>query len=355
MLLTKEVETKWNSKTKKYYEDLGYSYTKIGEKLFVKVEHLKPTSREKVLVECDYKGDNCLGEIEKEYQEYLKQRKIIEKDCCKNCKSLKQSDVMIEKYGVDNISKTVIFKNKYKEIMNEKYGVDNYFEILDNSEENNHLYKPTFVKCNNCNKEVHRKESWINKNNLNFCCVECKKEYYDNNSKQPKNKRIRKSKEYYEWRNKVLEKDNYTCQCCGNENKRKLRVHHIENFNQHINRRFDIHNGVTLCENCHSIKKYGSFHNVYGSTNNNLNQLNEYIKRFKNGEFDNLRKQNKKYTPSKIKKCATCKIDMPNTNEYFVKDKSTKDELTYNCKWCRGKNGSVDTNKLRIDIKNLCI
>lgn len=347
MLLTKEVETKWNSKTKKYYEDLGYSYTKMRDSFLVKVEHLKSTSRERVLVKCDY----CFEEVEKEYQEYTKQRKIIKKDACKNCSSLKQSEVMLEKYGVDNISKTDLFKDTYKTIMNEKYGVDNYFELLDNTGENNRLYKPTFIICENCGKQIHRKESQINK--LNFCCIKCKKNYYDENAKESKNKRIRKSKEYYLWRDEVLSRDKNTCQCCGNKNKRKLRVHHIENFNENINKRFDVSNGITLCEDCHSIKKYGSFHNIYGSTKNNLEQLYEYIDRFKNDEFEELKKLNKNYKVNPIKTCATCSVNMPNNEEYFHKDKHSKDGFTYSCKWCRGKNGTVDTEKLKNDIDKL--
>lgn len=43
----------------------------------------------------------------------------------------------MEKYGVDNYSKTEEFKKKYKSKMLEKYGVDNYFKIYDTTGRNN--------------------------------------------------------------------------------------------------------------------------------------------------------------------------------------------------------------------------
>ena len=40
MLLSEEVEVKWNAKNKKHYVDLGYTYTKIGDSFTAKVEDL---------------------------------------------------------------------------------------------------------------------------------------------------------------------------------------------------------------------------------------------------------------------------------------------------------------------------
>jgi hypothetical protein len=45
---------------------------------------------------------------------------------------------------------------------------------------------------------------------------------------------------------------------------------------------------------CHNANKYGSFHNVYNTRNNDANQLYEYIKNYKNGEYNELRKLNDK-------------------------------------------------------------
>jgi len=101
---------------------------------------------------------------------------------------------------------------------------------------------------------------------------------------------IMQTKEYQQWRELVYQKDNYSCQCCGDNKGGNLQAHHINNFSDYIDLRFDTKNGVTLCSNCHSPSKYGSFHHTYGTKNNTKEQLEEYIQRYKSGEFDELRK-----------------------------------------------------------------
>lgn len=41
--------------------------------------------------------------------------------------------------------------------------------------------------------------------------------------------------------------------------------------------RYDVNNGITLCIDCHDSSKDGSFHNLYGTHNNTIEQLREYI------------------------------------------------------------------------------
>lgn len=99
------------------------------------------------------------------------------------------------------------------------------------------------------------------------------------------------SGEYQRWRKAVFERDNYTCQCCGKTNT-YLQAHHKYNYSTYLDLRLDINNGITLCEDCHSINKLGSFHNIYTQFNNSPEELKEYIQRYKNGEFNELRKFN---------------------------------------------------------------
>ena len=66
---------------------------------------------------------------------------------------------------------------------------------------------------------------------------------------------IRYSGRMKEWRNKVFERDNYTCQkCgarCGNGKTIKFQAHHIKAFAQYPELRFEVSNGITLCYSCH--------------------------------------------------------------------------------------------------------
>lgn len=62
-------------------------------------------------------------------------------------------------------------------------------------------------------------------------------------------RRRRTDPEYTAWRIAVYERDDYTCQDCGQ--KGYLHAHHIEFWSQNVERRYDVTNGVTLCVPCH--------------------------------------------------------------------------------------------------------
>jgi hypothetical protein len=82
----------------------------------------------------------------------------------------------------------------------------------------------------------------------------------------PKNVQVRGSGEYVNWRNSVFKRDHWTCQQCRNVGG-NIVAHHILPFAKYKTLRFEITNGITLCEACHlrlhritnmkGIKKYG--------------------------------------------------------------------------------------------------
>lgn len=76
-----------------------------------------------------------------------------------------------------------------------------------------------------------------------------------------------------DWRVKVYERDNYTCQTCGlkEEVSGNLNAHHLDGWHWCKERRFDIDNGITLCVDCHK-----SFHREYGRGNNTREQFEEF-------------------------------------------------------------------------------
>ncbi len=66
----------------------------------------------------------------------------------------------------------------------------------------------------------------------------------------PKNKIIRISTEYKNWRKKVFELNDYTCQGCGDRGVH-LEPHHALSFVKYPQYRFEPWNGQTVCRDCH--------------------------------------------------------------------------------------------------------
>jgi hypothetical protein len=54
-----------------------------------------------------------------------------------------------------------------------------------------------------------------------------------------------------QWRTRVYKRDNYTCQICGAHPQRP-HAHHIRSAKRYPKLRYEISNGITLCEQCHA-------------------------------------------------------------------------------------------------------
>jgi len=71
------------------------------------------------------------------------------------------------------------------------------------------------------------------------------------------------SKEWQELRKKIFERDNYTCQECGDHNYKgrgksvRLEVHHIKEWCNYPELRLDENNLILLCAECHNKTKGG--------------------------------------------------------------------------------------------------
>ena len=79
-LISETVNVKWHNTTKKYYEDKGYIFTKMGDEFEIKVKDLSKGSNVKVRVYCDC----CKKEYELTYYNYKKQNHNG-KNYCKTC------------------------------------------------------------------------------------------------------------------------------------------------------------------------------------------------------------------------------------------------------------------------------
>jgi len=95
----------------------------------------------------------------------------------------------------------------------------------------------------------------------------------------PENVLARMNLDYKNWRQDVYARDGYLCQCCLNKTHDRLQAHHIYSFALYPNLRYEIYNGITLCDQCHDNHFKGSFHQTYGTLDNTPEQLEEYINR----------------------------------------------------------------------------
>lgn len=87
------------------------------------------------------------------------------------------------------------------------------------------------------------------------------------------------TKELKEWRKQVYKKDGYTCQKCGynrrdgiTKKRRLFHAHHIESWDNNLEKRYNIDNGITFCSDCRM-----EFHKIYGRGNNTRKQLGLFL------------------------------------------------------------------------------
>lgn len=106
--------------------------------------------------------------------------------------------------------------------------------------------KRVSAECEVCGKDVERTPSHTRDNT--FCSWECYSEnrYEDLSS-------IKNTKKIREWVAAVKERDDHTCQECGNADT-VLHAHHIVPVSVDESKAFDLENGKTLCVDCHSSK-----------------------------------------------------------------------------------------------------
>ena len=218
-------------------------------------------------------------------KEWMAQKKDA-KYCSPECKPQCQQKRIIVKCSICGKEKEV---NEYR-IKHQKdfYCSDdckNKGYSLKYTGENKKKYKKIKCNCDICNKQFILNECEFKKYNHHYCSKECRYKgmsvFYSGenhpsyNHNKPLEERLKDRKyiEYYERRKNVYEKDNYTCQCCGDNKGHNLVAHHILNYSEHEEIRTNINNGITLCKTCHKL-----FHDIYGYRNNNKNQLDEFMK-----------------------------------------------------------------------------
>lgn len=275
MLLDKTTLTKWNSRTKKYYESLGYVYTKMGDAFVVDVSHLKNSSGERVNVKCDF----CGKESSIQWSDYHSYSG--EKDACISCRLLKTQETTIKRYGVTSLFCLETMQENIRKINLEKYG----YESPLSSPEIKEKIKITTMNRYGVTNPFQSQEI---KDKIKQKCL---REYgVDHYSKSEDFKRKtsgenscnwkggnvggrfeRGNAEYVNWRTSVFENNHFTCANCGKTHC-NLEAHHILNFKDNPEKRFDKDNGITFCVKCHA-----AFHRRYGKRFNTEDQILDFL------------------------------------------------------------------------------
>ena len=163
-----------------------------------------------------------------------------------------------------------------------------------------HNRNKVWLKCDRCGEEYSIEYNSYHKSNHNgkTYCKKCAPKIFisgENNhmwkaeKTQEEREKRRAYSEYYDFVNRVIARDNYTCVSCGAVGG-KLEVHHLESFASNKELRTVDSNGVTLCKECHK-----NFHLNYGNFDNTKEQFVEWIGWFEqkddyNGEIRAARK-----------------------------------------------------------------
>lgn len=120
MILTREIEIKINESNYQYYDDLGYDVS-IGETIKIPIELMSRGSHYKIKCKCD----GCGVEKEVIFKNYVKYDNAWGEYYCRKCSEAKRKKTLRKNFGVDYPIQNKKVLNKMKNTLIEKYGVDN--------------------------------------------------------------------------------------------------------------------------------------------------------------------------------------------------------------------------------------
>lgn len=284
MIISDTATVIWNSRNKKHYVDRGYVFTKMQDAVEVKVEDLTIGSQALILIRCDYCGEIFSRPW---YSHVNISRKTFDKtDCCgKNeCVQKKAAMCVKEKFGGYSEMNLASTEKRISTNFN-RYGCTNQFgnETVKQKIIDTNLEKYGFPYTQQ-NHEVHSKTvaTCRNRYGVDNYIELFKGKLVKENSPNWKggverSRAERATYEYRIWRNEVFSKDSYRCCKCGTKSGEigrsvELNAHHIRNWRDNPDLRYDVANGITLCDVCHR-----EFHSIYGKRNNTETQIKEFI------------------------------------------------------------------------------
>lgn len=229
-----------------------------------------------------YKRSKSQIEFLKEISKRPRNTRILKDIKCPECKKIFRPPNSKTRY----CSRLCAMKNIPKKGLNKKCVICNKeFYVRKSSKEAKYcsrncqhkgLIKGKIIKCSFCGKEFFKSPALIKNHKTHFCSRVCMAKYLSihlrgkngsnwQGGKVKSYRILRNGSEYKLWRKSVFERDNYTCQRCGNRNGNGkivyLHPHHIKSFTYFPETRFTIGNGITYCKTCHyqvhrEIRKY---------------------------------------------------------------------------------------------------
>lgn len=170
-------------------------------------------------------------------------------------------------------------QRKYEDLTGKRFGC---LTVISYEEESSKLKNVSYWNCEcNCGNRKVVRAAHLKNGSIVSCGDRFIHHSAQNNGNwkggvTPDHIMFRNNSDYKDWRQKIYAYDRFSCVCCGSSNINK-NAHHIINFSQNDELRYDIMNGITLCENCHSATIPGGFHYEYGTQNNTPEQLEQYI------------------------------------------------------------------------------
>lgn len=122
------VQIKWNNTNREWYESKGYIFTKRNDSFDVYAKDLSSHSNTRIKAICDY----CDETYDAYFSVLMDGRKIIQKDCCRNCTGKKASEVSKQKRAKKYIdmAQKVCEENNYTLLTT----VDDYIDLHMNIE-----------------------------------------------------------------------------------------------------------------------------------------------------------------------------------------------------------------------------
>ena len=191
------------------------------------------------------------------------------------------ADMVYSEFTCSRCIREKISESQRHDLIGKKFG---HLTVKYRDEEKSKLYKKSYWWCQ-CDCGNPELKSISGTHLINGSIVTCSNPIHKTKENNPNWKGgitpermcARSTVEYEKWREEVYKKDWYTCQCCGKSKNINKQAHHLVNFARNEDLRYDVENGITLCEDCHYTTIQDSFHNLYGAIDNTPEQLEEYI------------------------------------------------------------------------------